>query len=317
MAGILCSLPLIGTLIGACAAPAPFATGYVEGEYLLIAPVATAQVDALPVRRGDRVEAGALLVEMEKRDAAITLAQAQAALAQAESQLADLKLPKRDAEVRVIEAELASARAQAVEAEREAERQRNLYERNTAPKSQLDAAETALDVARATVKEVEATLEVARLPSRPDVIAAAEATVAQARAQREAAAWQLEKRTLTAPAAGTVTEILRRKGEIAGPQAPILSFLPDGGVLLRVYVPETEISALQLGSRLAVNCDGCAAGMVARVSYIADEPEFTPPVIYSLENRQKLVYLVEARPETGTAQIQPGQIVDVQLEPAQ
>lgn len=149
MSGLLCSVPLVATLFGACAAPAPFATGYVEGEYLLIAPVATAQIEALPVKRGDRIAAGELLVEMEKRDAAIALAQAEATLAQAESKLADLKLPKRDEEIRVIEAELASARAQAVEAAREAERQKNLYLRNTAPKSQADEAETALDVARA------------------------------------------------------------------------------------------------------------------------------------------------------------------------
>ncbi|GHH03258.1 HlyD family secretion protein [Pseudodonghicola xiamenensis] len=315
MSGLLCSLPLIGTLFGACADPASFATGYVEGEYLLIAPVATAQIEDLPIRRGDRVAAGDLLVEMEKRDATIALAQAEAALARAENELADLKLPKRDEEIHVIEAELASAKAEAVEAAREAERQKNLYQRNTTPKSQMDAAATALDVARAKVAETEASLAVARLPARPDVIAAAEAAVAEARAARESAAWQLSKRTLTAPAAGKVTEILRRTGEIAGPQAPVLSFLPDGGVLLRVYVPETEISSIKVGSRLTVNCDGCEPGMVARVSYVSDAPEFTPPVIYSLDNRQKLVYLIEARPEAGTPSIQPGQIVDVALEP--
>ena len=46
------------------------------------------------------------------------------------------------------------------------------------------------------------------------------------------------------------------------------------------------------------------------------DPEFTPPVIYSLENRQKLVYLVEARPEGDAGPLQPGQIVDVDLADA-
>jgi HlyD family secretion protein len=49
------------------------------------------------------------------------------------------------------------------------------------------------------------------------------------------------------------------------------------------------------------------------VSYISPEPEFTPPVIYSLETRQKLVYLVEARPEADAQRLQPGQIVDMVL----
>ena len=53
---------------------------------------------------------------------------------------------------------------------------------------------------------------------------------------------------------------------------------------------------------LDVHCDGCAPDdLTARVTYVSDGPEFTPPVIYSLENRQKLVYLVEARPERASA----------------
>jgi HlyD family secretion protein len=71
----------------------------------------------------------------------------------------------------------------------------------------------------------------------------------------------------------------------------------------------------QIGSRVEVSCDGCPAGVTARVSFIADEPEFTPPVIYSVESRQKLVYLIEARPEAGSVVLQPGQIVDVRLAP--
>jgi HlyD family secretion protein len=70
----------------------------------------------------------------------------------------------------------------------------------------------------------------------------------------------------------------------------------------------------QIGSRVEVSCDGCPAGVTARVSFIADEPEFTPPVIYSVESRQKLVYLIEARPDAGSV-LQPGQIVDVRLAP--
>ena len=54
-----------------------------------------------------------------------------------------------------------------------------------------------------------------------------------------------------------------------------------------------------------MRCDGCPAGLTARVSYVSPDPEFTPPVIYSLETRQKLVYLVEARPEGDAARCSP------------
>jgi HlyD family secretion protein len=70
---------------------------------------------------------------------------------------------------------------------------------------------------------------------------------------------------------------------------------------------------VQVGALLDVRCDGCPDGLTARVSYVSPDPEFTPPVIFSLETRQKLVYLVEARPEDDASPLQPGQIVDVSL----
>ncbi|PPB80696.1 HlyD family secretion protein [Albidovulum inexpectatum] len=313
MAGLICAIPIVSQLLSACAPPGPIATGYVEGEFLLIAPVATAQIDVLEVERGDTVSTGDVLARMERRDAQIALAEANSALAQAESRLADLRAGRRPEEIRVVEAELASARAQAAEAERAAIRLRELFQRGAAAQSQLDDAETRAAVARARVAEVEANLAVARLPARAHEIAAAEAAVAQARARRDAAAWQLDQRTLTAPAPGRVDEILRRAGEIAGPQAPILSILPDGGALLRLYVSEPDLARIAPGVRLVVNCDGCPPGSHATVTYVSDEPEFTPPVIYSLENRQKLVWLVEARPDRPEPWMKPGQIVDVAL----
>ena len=103
---------------------------------------------------------------------------------------------------------------------------------------------------------------------------------------------------------------------MAGPQAPVLSVLPDGALKLRVYVPEFALSSISVGAHLSVHCDGCGEAMRATVSYVSSDPEFTPPVIYSLENRQKLVYLIEARPEDGAWALAPGQIVDVDLEAA-
>jgi len=311
MTPFICSIPLISALFTVCTPPLPLATGYVEGEFVLIAPVATTQIETVHVRRGDKVTAGQILATTEQRDAEINLAETVAALAGAESQLANLREGRREDEIHVIEASLASARAQASEAEKEVVRLQNLLDRGVVSQAQFDTVETARDVAVARVSEMEANLAVARLPARPNEIAAAEANVAQVRARRDAAAWQLGKRILNAPSAGTVFEILRTAGEVAGPQAPVISMLPDGAVVLRLYVPEPAISGISLGARLRVNCDGCGDEARATVTYISDSPEFTPPVIYSVENRQKLVYLIEARPDSTAEALKPGQIVDV------
>ena len=118
MIGFVCAIPLISALFDACSMPPPLATGYVEGEYVLIAPLASAQLLELPVARGDRVAAGQTVAVMESADAQIAVAQAQGALAQAENQLANLQEGSRIEEIHVLEASLASAKAQADVAER-------------------------------------------------------------------------------------------------------------------------------------------------------------------------------------------------------
>ena len=309
---LLCSLPLAATLFVTCAPPAPFATGYVEGEYTLVAPVETAQVRSVLVARGDRLEAGAVLAEMERQDAEIALAEADANLAQANSQLEDLLEGARPEEIDVIEANLASARLQAEEAARQRDRTLRLAERGVQTDAQRDDAETAAQVAEARVTQVAAELAVKKLPPRPHAVEQARAAVAAADAARERAKWKLDQRSLGLPQPVTVVDVIRQEGEIAGPSAPVLSVLADGAVKLRLYIPETSVASIGIGDDLSVACDGCNPGTTARISYISNEPEFTPPVIYSLENRQKLVYLIEARPE-GDHRLKPGQIVSVTL----
>ncbi|MDP3896505.1 MAG: HlyD family efflux transporter periplasmic adaptor subunit [Mesorhizobium sp.] len=307
----LCAIPLLASLLPGCGAPVPLAVGYVEGEYVLLAPIEIAEVRGVGVRRGERVVAGQLVAELENDDALIAVDQAAAALAQARAQLADLKLGRRPEEIAVIEAALASARAQAREAARVLERTTDLMKRGIATQAELDKAQTALELADASVGQAEANVAVARLPAREETIRAAENQVKQAEAALEQARWRLSKRRMEAQSAGRIGDVIRNPGDVAGPSAPVLSLLPDGAVKLKLYVGEAVFSTIEIGRRLDVHCDGCPAGLTATVSYVSPDPEFTPPVIYSLERRQKLVYLIEARPDVGAERLQPGQIVDV------
>ena len=309
----ICAIPVLAGLFSICGGAGPLAVGYVEGEYVLVAPIETAQIVDLAVRRGDRVTAGQALGRLERRDAEIAVAQAAAGMAQAESQLANLKEGRRPEEIASIVAALSSAEAQTAEAERVLQRQSDLLKQGISTQAAYDSASTAVELNRAKVTELEANLSVAKLPARVNEIKAAKAAVDQAGAMLESAEWRLAKRTLSIPQSGVVSDIIRNAGEVAGPQAPVLSVLPDGALKLRVYIPEFALSGIRVGTDLVVRCDGCGEGMGAIVSYVSADPEFTPPVIYSLENRQKLVYLVEARPNDDAWALAPGQIVDVDL----
>ncbi|HVK31999.1 MAG TPA: HlyD family efflux transporter periplasmic adaptor subunit, partial [Burkholderiaceae bacterium] len=81
-------------------------------------------------------------------------------------------------------------------------------------------------------------------------------------------------------------------------------------------VPEAELGKLRVGQAVQVQCDGCGTPIAARISRIATQPEYTPPVIYSNTQRTKLVFLVEAKPEAADAvKLHPGQPLDVKPMP--
>ncbi|MBJ6132922.1 HlyD family efflux transporter periplasmic adaptor subunit [Ochrobactrum sp. Q0168] len=309
---LLCIVPFASYLFAACSSQ-PLAVGYVEGEFVQLAPLEVAQVQAVMVKRGDRVEPDKPIALTEETDAKIAVAQAEAALAQAEAKLADLQVGKRPDEIAVLEASVRTANAQADDARRTLLRTQDLTKRGVMTQAQLDDAKTSVEVAEAAINQSMANLAVGRLPARPEEIKAAENAVKSAAAQLDSARWHLTKRTIVAPAAGRITDVIRNPGDTAGPTAPVLTMLPDGAVKLKVYIPEAKFSSVQLGDLLSVRCDGCATDLKAKVSYVSPDPEFTPPVIYSLETRQKLVYLVEAHPVDPDSPLQPGQIVDVDL----
>jgi HlyD family secretion protein len=123
---------------------------------------------------------------------------------------------------------------------------------------------------------------------------------------------RLARRNGFAPVAGTIQQIYFREGEMVPAQRPVLSIMPPGNMKIRFFVPETELPKLSIGDEVRVTCDNCSADLTARIYFIATSAEYTPPVIYSLDERNKLVYLIQARPSRPDA-LRVGQPISVYL----
>jgi HlyD family secretion protein len=126
---------------------------------------------------------------------------------------------------------------------------------------------------------------------------------------------RLARRNGFAPVAGTIQQIYFREGEMVPAQRPVLSIMPPGNMKLRFFVPETELPKLAVGDEVGVTCDNCAADLTAKIYFIATSAEYTPPVIYSLDERNKLVYLIQARPSKPD-RLRVGQPISVFLNTA-
>jgi HlyD family secretion protein len=121
---------------------------------------------------------------------------------------------------------------------------------------------------------------------------------------------RLARRSGFAPVAGIVQQIYFREGEMVAAGRPVLSIMPPGNMKLRFYVSETDLPKFAIGDEVRVTCDNCAADLTARIYFIATSAEYTPPVIYSLDERNKLVYLIQARPAKPDA-LRVGQPVSI------
>ena len=144
----------------------------------------------------------------------------------------------------------------------------------------------------------------------------AQQAVREAEARLNSAKTRLGRRKVASPATGTIQQIYFRPGEMVPAGRPVVALLPPGNVKIRFFVAEAVLPTISLGDTVTVRCDGCAPDLAARVSFISRTAEYTPPVIYSLEERAKLVFLIEARPQHPES-LRVGQPVSVQLTTAQ
>ena len=144
----------------------------------------------------------------------------------------------------------------------------------------------------------------------------AQQAVREAEARLNSAKTRLGRRKVASPATGTIQQIYFRPGEMVPAGRPVVALLPPGNVKIRFFVAEALLPTISLGDTVTVRCDGCAPDLAARVSFISRTAEYTPPVIYSLEERAKLVFLIEARPQHPES-LRVGQPVSVLLTTAQ
>jgi HlyD family secretion protein len=144
----------------------------------------------------------------------------------------------------------------------------------------------------------------------------AEAALRTAQARLNSAQTRLARRKVFSPVAGAVQQIYYRAGELVPAGKPIVAILPPGNLKVRFFVNEATLPKLNFGDPVTISCDGCGGGITAKISFISRTSEYTPPVIYSMEERSKLVYLIEARPER-PERLRVGQPVSVVLGQAQ
>lgn len=295
--------------------PAAGYQGYVEGEYLYLAAPQGGYLDTLQAVRGSRVVAGAMVFTVAADTEQAGVKEAEAREQAAREKVNNLSAPRRQSEVAALAAQLHVAEAALRLSETQVSQQQALAARGFVSSARLDEARAARARDAAQVEAARQQLASYRdAIGRAPEVRAAEADVDAAQAQLAQKRWQLEKKAVTAPAAGEIADVYYRPGEWVPAGAAVASLLPDTRRRLRFFVPEPVLATLKPGQAVEARCDGCAEPVRATIDFISPEAEYTPPVIYSRESREKLVFRIEAAPLPDQRSVlRPGLPVDVRL----
>ena len=310
-AGLLCSVVLI-----ACSEkPATSFQGYAEGESLHIAAPFAGSLQQLLVARGQKVAASGPLFVLEQANEAAQRQEAEARVAAAMARLANLQTGRRASEVDTVRAQGQQARAMRELSAAQLAQQEKLSKQGFISQAKLDEARTLFQRDLARVVELDAQTRTATVSvGRDEEIATAAREVDAARAVLAQSDWKVAQKSVVAPIAALVENTYFSRGEWVPAGQPILSLLPPDKIKVRFFVPENVLGGIRIGQGVLLACAGCGAPIKATISFVANQPEFTPPVIYSKESHAKLVFYVEAKPPVEQAALlHPGQPVAVTL----
>jgi len=315
-------LPLLGLAVGlaliipGCSSkPSNRYEGYVEGKFVYVASPQAGRLTHLSVNRGETVAVSRPLFSLDREPEAAAARQAEQMVRVSQARLADLQTGKRPPEIDVTRAQLMQALAEKKKSIDILKSYESQYAAGGVSFTDLITARAAVETNTALVRQIESELVVAALPARDEQLKAQAEQVAADRAALEQATWKLQQKEIVSPRDGLVFDTLYREGEWVAAGNPVVQVLPPENLEVRFFVPEPLVGKLKLGQGVSVHCDGCASDIPATVTFISTQCEYTPPVIYSNENRSKLVFLVIAKPPVDKAvALHPGQPLEVTLQ---
>lgn len=286
--------------------------GYLEGKYTYLSSAVSGKLEQLFVDRGYQVKKGQVIFILDQEPEISQLQTSQQKLAESQETLINLEKGQRQTVLDSITAQRQQAAADLAYATKTLNRYKELYSHGVIDKNTLDKAQDDYDANLQRVKESEANLDEAKLGARENLIKAQQSAVAGNMAEVKQMQWALDQKTKRAPEDAEVFDKLHEVGEFISAGDPVVNLLPPSTLKVIFFVPERMLSGIRLNEKIEFTCDGCRQRFPAIVSFISPNAEYTPPVIFSFESREKLVYRIEARIDLEIAkQLHTGQPVDV------
>ncbi len=307
---------LLMTILYGCSPDNDTIQGYIEADMVYAAPISSGRIENIKVSRGDILQKGDFMFSLETTEYIADVGVAEANLKQAKSELQDKLKGSRQEKLDALKADIGKLDAILRLAKIDYDRNTRLFQKNALAEKDYDTARLTYKEKEQSLAEAQWNLAVAELPARPDQIKAAEQTVKAAENDLIAAKWRLTQRRVESPSNAVVYDVLLRKGEVANTGTNVVSLIPFTNFKIRFFVNPQIANTIKTGQSIRVLPGNGAEEFQAKITYISQRPEYTPPVIYSKETSAKLVFMIEASVTAEQArklELHPGLPVRVSL----
>ena len=291
--------------------------GYIEGDYRYLVAPRSGWLKSVTVNLGDTLHRGQLAFNYRSDAEQFAVNQADAQLQSQIAQSQNLTTGARPEEIASLQAQFKAAQAQLLLAKQTLERYQMLQRSDAVAQVQVDEMVTQVRTAQAAVDSIQAQIRAANLPARQQTQNASIATSKAAKAALEKAQYDLSQLNVNSELAGEVIQVYYHTGEYVTQGQPIVQILPHANRKVIFYVPQDKLSTLRVGQVLNLQGIGSQQSLSnASIRYISPQASYTPPVIYSNENADKLTFRVEGVLNTADnmPNLQVGQPVQVILE---
>lgn len=271
--------------------------GYIEGRYVAISAPHGGKL-MTSVKEGHNVDVGTALFALDDGVQKRALQQATAQVAQAQAVLANLQSGARQNKMDALNARLQAAQADADYAQKEWHRHQKLLLEGAASRSRVDALRRQYQMASASVRTIQAEIRSASVGARNQQIQAAVASLQVAQVQKDEAQFQLEEQIQYSPLQGLVYRLIYETGEYVPPGRAVVQLLDMQRRKVYFFVNQNHLDSFHIGQKVLVRWDTVQGqaekSTQAHIVYISDVAEYTPPVIFSNQTRDNLVYLLKA-----------------------
>jgi HlyD family secretion protein len=278
------------------------ATGYIVAHHTInVNSKVTGRLAWIGVEKGDQVKEGQVLVRLEDEEFRASYEQAKGALENARAYLEELEHGSRPEEIQEAQHNLDEARATLVNDKLTLDRTKELSSAGVVSHQALDDATAKFDSDQQKVNSLDKAFQLMKIGPRPEEIARARGSVAQAQGLADYAKSQLDATVIRAPVTGTILDRTAEKGELitaqfasaaaGGPQGSVVSLADLNDLQVELDIAQADFARLTPKQNAVVTTDTYPDktydGQIAQISPEANRQKATVQVKVQVLNPAK------------------------------